>query len=316
MIENHCERGLHAVIFNTSHDKISFSSSPNRFGSLPQSPSSLQFGLQSPRFYSTPTLYSDRASAISSDRLSGSDSVAGRLVGFTQTSGDHQTPALLDPLLCRKKNAKKNSFDDLLKVIFRRARQRKLIGRRPQIAVDATGLESRYVSRYYVWRRGYKRFDRRQWPKLTVACHTRTHLLPGAFVSWGPSQDSPQFAPVLRQAATKARWDQVLGDTAYDAEHNHVLCRDILGIRSTVIPAQRRNSLKWPKAKYRRQMKKRFFRKIYGQRWQVESAFSRHKRLLGAFLRSRNEASQFNECLLRVLTHNLMILWCVSLCFI
>ena len=256
-----------------------------------------------------------RASAISQDRLSRFDSNAQRLVRSTQSSGTNQDPSLFHSLLCRKKNAKKNSFDDLLKVIFRRARQRKLIGRRPKIAVDATGLESRYVSRYYVWRRGYKRFGRRQWPKLSVACDIHTHLLPGAFVSWGPSQDSPQFAPVLRQAAAKARWDQVLGDAAYDAEHNHVLCRETLGIRSTVIPARRRNSLKWPKAKYRRQMKRRFFRKIYGQRWQVESAFSRHKRLLGAFLRSRNEASQFNECLLRVLTHNLMILLCLSFYF-
>ena len=316
MVENICERGLHAVIFNTSHDKISFSAGSNRFGSRPQGSSRLQFGLQSSRFYPAAALYPDRPAAVSSDRLSGADSDAGRLVGFAQASGNRQTPSLLHPLLRRTKNAKKNSFDDLLKVIFRRARQRKLIGKKAQIIVDATGLESRYVSRYYVWRSGYKRFGRRQWPKLSVACHSRTHLLPGVFVSWGPSQDSPQFAPVLRQAATKARWDQVLGDAAYDAEHNHVLCRDILGIRSTVIPARRRNSLKWPKTKYRRQMKKRFFRKIYGQRWQVESAFSRHKRLLGAFLRSRNEASQFNECLLRVLTHNLMILWCVFLCSI
>lgn len=315
MVENIIERGLHDT-FLSIHDKISFSFGPNRLGSRPQGSSGLRFGLQPSRFYSTSTVYPYRASTISTDRLSGSDSDAGRLVGFTQSSGDLQTPSLLYSLLCRKKNAKKNAFDILLTVIFRRARQCKLIGKRAQIAVDATGLESHHVSRYYVWRRGYKRFGRRQWPKLTVACHTRTHLLPGAFVSWGPSQDSPQFAPTLRQAATKARWDQVLGDAAYDAEHNHVLCRDILDIRSTVIPARRRNSFKWPKTKYRRQMKKCFFRKIYGQRWQVESAFSRHKRLLGAFLRSRNEASQFNECLFRVLTHNLMILWCVFLCFI
>ena len=44
------------------------------------------------------------------------------------------------------------------------------------------------------------------------------------------------------------------------------------------------------------------------QRWQVESAFSRHKRLLGAALRSRSEAARERECYLRVLTHNLMLL--------
>lgn len=316
MTENALERRSHAINRSSSYDQISIGSGPNRFGSRPEGFAELQFELQPSRFHPTPALYPPRSEAILPNRLPRLDLHASRLVGCEEPPRPQEDASLLHPLLCRKENAKKNAFDGLLAVIFRQARQQKLIDRHPQIAVDATGLESRHVSRYYVWRRGYKRFGRRQWPKLTVACHTHTHLLPGAFVSWGPSQDSPQFAPVLRQAATKARWDQVLGDAAYDAEHNHVLCRDILGIRSTVIPARRRNSLKWPKAKYRRQMKKRFFRRIYGQRWQVESAFSRHKRLLGAYLRSRKESSQFNECLLRVLTHNLMILWCAFLCFI
>jgi hypothetical protein len=49
-------------------------------------------------------------------------------------------------------------------------------------------------------------------------------------------------------------------------------------------------------------------RRIYGQRWQVESAFSRHKRLLGAALRARSHAARERECFLRVLTHNIMLL--------
>lgn len=43
-------------------------------------------------------------------------------------------------------------------------------------------------------------------------------------------------------------------------------------------------------------------------RWQVESAFSRHKRLLGDALRSRSFPAWERECCLRVLTQNLMIL--------
>jgi transposase len=90
-----------------------------------------------------------------------------------------------------------------------------------------------------------------------------------------------------------------------------------LGIRSTVIPLCRRNNgRKRPKTEYRRQMVKRFRKKprgsrhkrVYGQRWQVESGFSRHKRLLGSALRARLWANQKREVLLRVLTHNLMLL--------
>ena len=88
-------------------------------------------------------------------------------------------------------------------------------------------------------------------------------------------------------------------------------------MRATVIPLNRRGQgRKWPKTKYRRQMVKRFRKKpkgsrhtrVYGQRWQAESAFSRHKRRLGSALGARSDASRERECQLRVLTHNVMLL--------
>jgi transposase len=114
----------------------------------------------------------------------------------------------------------------------------------------------------------------------------------------------------MRQAARIVHWDRVLADMAYDAEANHQVCRDELGIRSTVIP---RNPRQWPdtvriKGRYRSQMVRRFPCRIYGHRWQVESSFSQDKRVLGSALRSRREKSQNREGLLRVLTHDLMIL--------
>jgi transposase len=112
-------------------------------------------------------------------------------------------------------------------------------------------------------------------------------------------------------------YDRVLADAAFDSEGSHRYCRDELGIRSTVIPLNRRGrGRKWPKTRYRRQMVKRFrrrprgsrYRRVYGQRWQAESAFSRHKRLLGSALRGKSAASRERECYLRVLTHDLMLL--------
>jgi transposase len=142
-----------------------------------------------------------------------------------------------------------------------------------------------------------------------VACHTRTHLIAGAVVTHGPSNDSPQFPPAVRQAAKQTAFDRVLGDAAYDSEAHHTLCRVRLRIRSTVIPINRRNAgRKWPKTRYRRQQRKRFHKLKYHQRWQVESAFSRHKRLLGSALRAKSHAARKRECYLRVLTHNLMLL--------
>jgi hypothetical protein len=125
----------------------------------------------------------------------------------------------------------------------------------------------------------------------------------------GPSQDSPQFPAAVRQAARLLRVGRVSGDAAYDAEHNHALCRDRLGIPESVFRLNPRNTgRKWPRTPYRRALRRAFPRAIYNQRWQVESAISRHKRLLGPFLRSRSRPAQKVESQLRVLTHNLMLL--------
>ena len=199
---------------------------------------------------------------------------------------------------------------------MRRARARRLIPAKPKAAVDSTGYEARQVSGYFVWRSG-RRSRQRRWPKLTAVLETRSHLFLAARVTRGPSQDAPHFRPAARDAVAQGSVDTLLGDGAYDSEANHAYARDVLGIRATLIPLNRRgNGRKRPKTKYRRQMVRRFrkkprgtrYRRVYGQRWQVESGFSRHKRLLGPALRARLWPNQKKEVHMRVLTHNLMLL--------
>lgn len=108
----------------------------------------------------------------------------------------------------------------------------------------------------------------------------------------------------------------MLADAAFDSEAHHAYARDELGIRSSVIPINPRGHDGPPGGKYRSQMPRRFAprpegarcRRVFGQRWQAESAFSRHKRRLGSALGGRSDASRERECRLRVLTHNLMLL--------
>jgi hypothetical protein len=121
----------------------------------------------------------------------------------------------------------------------------------------------------------------------------------------------------MLQAAGNQPIHELLGDKGYDAEHNHRLCREELGIASTIIPARRNvnGTRQWPSTPYRRGMKLRSAREGYGQRWQVESAISRHKRIFGSSLRARTWGMQKGECGLRTLTHNLMLLAALS-CFL
>jgi transposase len=143
---------------------------------------------------------------------------------------------------------------------------------------------------------------------MTTVGDVHSYLFAGCTVTRGPSNDSPQFRPAVLQAEQFIHFDRLLADAAYDGEHNHRLCREVLGIRSTVIDLNPRRSRKWPKSKYRRQMKTRFPKRLFGQRWHIESMFSQHKRVLGSALRARTNATRERECYSRVLTHNLMIL--------
>ena len=182
-------------------------------------------------------------------------------------------------------------------------------------AVDSTGYDARPVSRYFVVQCGRPTRQKR-WPKLTAVVDTRTHRFLSASVIRGPRQDAPQLLPVVRQAVKHTPIDTLLGDAGYDSEDNHATCRQKLGIRSTVIALNWRGSRKWPQAKYRRQMVKRFRKKprnsrskrVYGQRAQVESAFSRNKRRFGAAVRSVKWNNQKTEIMFKVLTHNIMLL--------
>ena len=195
-----------------------------------------------------------------------------------------------------------------------------LAGRGPTIAVDATGLETRHVSAHYQGTRrrtGRRGRPRARYPTLTIATHTASHLIAGAVTGTGPAPDFAAFAPVMRQAAgLMPRIGAVVADAGFDAEAVHQLCRGPLGIRRTAIRLNPRDHhRRWPRTRYRRAMRRRFPWRLYRRRQQAESVFSQTKRRLGSALTARREATQREEIILRVLTHNLMILHHADLSF-
>lgn len=214
--------------------------------------------------------------------------------------------ALFDPLLRRtptsRRGRKSAVFRRAQRAVITRATRTGLLDYSSVAAVDATGLETRHVSLYFRVRRGLAQTPthrRRSWPKLTAVVHTGSHLIVGAVTGIGPTQDSPEFTPAMRQAAGLVPFDTVLADAGYDAEHNHRLCRNELGICESVIALNPRNhGRRWPSTPYRRAMRQHFPRAQYHQRWQVESVFSRHKRRLRSTLTTRRPASQQRETIL------------------
>jgi len=259
-------------------------------------------------FYPTSVVCHSCTAAISKDRLPWYYTDVEGFFRPTQGLGPKEGTALLNSVLCREKAGKKRAFEELLKAIFKSAKAINFLDDYPQGAIDATGLETRHTSQHYIKCTKRPSYFRRRWPKITVVCDTKTHMIAACIVTRGPSHDFANLPKAMSQANQQVHFDQLLADAGYDSEYNHRFCREILGIRSTVIAYNSRRTRKLPSGKYRKQMAGNFDTKAYKNRWQVESVFSRNKRLLGSSLRARRDSTREDECLIRVLTHNLMII--------
>ena len=200
----------------------------------------------------------------------------------------------------------------LFDAVLDRALRDKVRKRRvPLAAVDGTGLESRHVSRYYVKRRaktgtGTQETTYSKYPKVVLVNDCHSHLVLAAVPGRGPASDLVLFKAALEQAAGRARIGTLLADADFDGEWVHEHVRSY-GIRTLIPPERGRPSAKPPAGRWRRRMKQRFDKKKYGQRWRAETVNSMIKRRLGSALRARSYWSQCREIILRVITHNVMI---------
>lgn len=251
-------------------------------------------------------------------------------IGLSRTP-DHNT-------LCRafQRLAKPRLVNRMLDQMAAWAEQRKLIrGRIKPVALDSSMFESHHVSRHFERRQRQSAMDEhkrkqasrkqekkaanlrrsrvvRGLPKLSLAVAAASHLILAAHASTGGGADQPHFEHLLTDAARRAHVRVAVADAGYDSEPNHVIARERLQVRSIIPPNTGRPTRRPPSTRHRLNMHRRFKRKAdkrwYGQRWQVETVNSMIKRNLGSALRARTAPRRRNELLLRVITHNSMIL--------
>lgn len=182
-------------------------------------------------------------------------------------------------------------------------------------AIDSTGLDTRYTSHYFVWRRNVKGLNSYQsmlyakYPKLTVLCDCSNHLILAVKTTRGPSPDAAMLIPSMQAIPPGITIETLLADAGYDSERNHVYARKYRKVRS-IIPARGgRRSNNLPRTKYRRLMKQQFNRSLYSKRSQVETVMSMIKRRWGCAVRAHGTLAQTRELWLMALTHNLAIFW-------
>jgi hypothetical protein len=189
-------------------------------------------------------------------------------------------------------------------------------------AVDSSGFDVHHASRYFVWRssdkkkkkgekQGKKRITYKRYGKMMLIVNCATHAILAAVASAGPTPDIDELDGVVAELPRSVAIRHMVGDAGFDSAHNHSLLRDYHGIRTTIPPEHGRppkNPNALPQDKYRRLMKTRFNKKAYRKRPQVETVFSMLKRNLGSALRGRSHWSRCRDMMLRVVTHNIMLI--------
>jgi transposase len=152
----------------------------------------------------------------------------------------------------------------------------------------------------------------RRLPKLSLAVATSCHLILAARATTGGGSDHPHFEPLLFDAWRRADVAVAVADAGYDSAANHRIGRLDMGVQTVIPPDIGRPSAAGPTGEFRAEMRERFDRpahdETYGQRWQVETVNSMVKRNLGSALRATTARRRSMELLLRVLTHNIMVL--------
>lgn len=199
-----------------------------------------------------------------------------------------------------------------------RATVRRRLGEAPRVelaAADSTGLEAGQVSPYFVKRRakGQKAAENphqtttyTRFPKAELVVDCATHVVLAAVTSLGPHPDVNRLPVLLMCALAHASIATLLADAGYDWERAHAVARGAWHVRSVVPAEAGRPTDKPPTGRYRRLM--RLYRDFrYGQRWQAETVMSMIKRRLGPAVAGRSEPSRARDTMLKVITHNLML---------
>ena len=178
-------------------------------------------------------------------------------------------------------------------------------------AVDSTGFGTGRFDRWLNIRT-QKDSKKKGWRKAHCICGTRTNVITSVQITEGKAGDSPQFNPLLNETAQFFNVKEISADKAYSSRANLELAKKLGAM--PYIPFKKnakkksKGSPTW--AKMFEVFTKNYmeFAQHYHKRSNIESSFAMIKRKFGDYVRCKNEKSQDNEILCKVLAHNIVCL--------
>jgi len=170
------------------------------------------------------------------------------------------------------------------------------------VGIDSSGFKATHASQYYTERIKL----RRKYIKLSLAADVLQQIICTIKIRRAPTRhDSIDFRPLITKVSELVPLSVVTADKAYDSEKNHELVRDILHALS-VIPARYEHvPIRKTRGRYRKQMKRGYFKSLYSQRNKDETIVSVIKRLFGEHITSRLVKTQNRELSFRCIAYNI-----------
>jgi transposase len=179
-------------------------------------------------------------------------------------------------------------------------------------AVDSSGFSTSRFVRWFNKKYG-KEVDNREWVKVHLMCEVQTKIVTSVEVSGWTAHDTNYFLLLVQSTAEHFQLGDVLADKAYLSRKN-LKAVEALGATpfvpfksNTVEPTKEEEPI-WAQMYYYFMYNKLNFMEHYHMRSNIESAYSMIKAKFGDSVRSKSDIGQINECLCKVLCHNLCVL--------
>tara|TARA_Y100000034_G_C6731057_1_gene323852 strand:- start:63 stop:746 length:684 start_codon:yes stop_codon:yes gene_type:complete len=180
-----------------------------------------------------------------------------------------------------------------------------------RFAIDATGFGTGRFNRWLNVRT-QKDSKKRGFRKCHAICGVRTNIITSVKITEGKAGDSPFFDPLLNQTAQNFVVKEISADKAYSSRDNLELANRLGAM--PYIPFKKNTRKKKKGSPTWTKMFEYFsknyieFAQHYHKRSNIETCFSMIKRKFGDFTRCKNENSQDNEVLCKILAHNIVVL--------
>lgn len=183
-------------------------------------------------------------------------------------------------------------------------------------AADSSGFTAASYCRWHDHK--YGKIQKQDWVKVHLMTGVRTNIVTSVVIKDRFAADAPQLPSLTRETAENFKINEVSADKAYGSFENYnvieqcggmpfIMFKDNHTAKGFQLSTGRGSNL-WTKMYHYFQFNQDEYLKHYHKRSNVETTFSMIKAKFGGYVRSKTEVAMVNECLCKIICHNICVL--------